>query len=128
LVELRAFSTRSGGIQLFDQRTEQTPEMIFSGIAADAADFAAPIDQYEQRGQPLDVDKRQVCRQFPRYIDAPQRHAPALVRFAVDWRDIAVEGFAPFAAGLFEHREFGGPRVRQTQHNKHCAKQNGARK
>ena len=46
-------------------------------------------------------------------IDTPQRRAQAFFGFSVDWRDLAVEGFAPGAAGLLEHHEFGRARMRQ---------------
>jgi hypothetical protein len=35
------FSTRSSRVQFPDQRTQQTPEMIFTGIAANASDLLA---------------------------------------------------------------------------------------
>ncbi len=102
--------------------------MILAGIAANAADFAAPVDQHEQRRQPFRFDERQVRRQLPRSIHAAQRRAQAFFGLAINRRDFAVEGFAPFAAGLLEHHQFGCARARQTQNNKHYAEQHGARK
>ena len=58
-----ALSPRSGCVELPDQSAEQAPEIILTRIAADAADFAAIIDQDEQRRQLFNVDEGHFLRQ-----------------------------------------------------------------
>jgi len=125
---LRAIGSRSGCVQLLHQHAELAPEAILAGITANAADLAAFVDQHEKRRQPLPFDERQVRRQRPPSIHTAQRRTQAFLGLAVDRRDLAIKGFAPDAAGLLEHHEFGRARVRQAQSNKHCADQRGARK
>ncbi len=45
--------------------------MVFAGITADTTDFAAFVDQYEQRCKPFYCNKTQIRRQWMIDIDAP---------------------------------------------------------
>ena len=109
--QLRVFFTHYGGVQLFHQHAEQAPEVILAGITADTADFTSAVDQYEQRRQPFGIDKGKFWWYRMRNIDAAQRCTPALVGLAIDWRDLAVESFAPRTAGLFKYDKLGRVRV-----------------
>ena len=52
--------------------------MVFAGIAADTTDFAAFVDQYEQRRKPFHCNETQIRRQWIIDIYAPQGRALAL--------------------------------------------------
>src|SRR3569623_2935332 len=88
----RIFSRRYGvtacaaGVELRHQDVQQAPDVVLAWITTNAADFAALIDQNEQRCQSLRRDEGDVSGQRPAAVDAAQRRALALVDLEVDRR------------------------------------------
>ncbi|MGH7880225.1 MAG: hypothetical protein ACREQD_12125 [Candidatus Binataceae bacterium] len=115
-------------IQLLQQRVEQSPEKTLAGIATDAADLASFVDKNKDRRQAFDLDRGQIGRHVARNIDAPQRCTQAFLGFVVDWRDVAIERFAPDATGLFEYHKLGRVGFEDRGSNKHRARQRSERK
>jgi hypothetical protein len=63
--------TRPGGVKPLDQNAQQTPEMLFAGIAAYASEFAAFFDHDEQRCEPLNLNESEIGWQGSVDIDPP---------------------------------------------------------
>ncbi|HEX5212603.1 MAG TPA: hypothetical protein VFW22_12835 [Pseudolabrys sp.] len=122
------FVTHCVRVQLFDERAQQAPKEILARISANAPDFAAAVDQHEDRRQPFDFNECQIRRHRLRSIDAAQRRPQAFIGLAIDRRDFAVKGFAPGATGAFEHHQFCGAGGTGARSNENGAKQRESRK
>ena len=95
-------------VEPLDQPGEQAPEERVTGIAADAPDLAAFLDQHEHRREALTPDEREFGRHGPGDVERG-----AAARVCLRWscrirRDLAIELQAPHAALLLEHDELGG--------------------
>jgi hypothetical protein len=93
--------------------------MVFAGIAPDAADFAAFVDQHEQRRKPFHCDETQIRRQWIIDVYPPQGCPLAFFGLWVNRRNLAIECLAPDTTGLFKHYEFranGADRPRKREH------------
>src|SRR5262245_6624124 len=80
--------------------------MILAGVAANTADFAAFVDQHEERRKPFHCDEIQIRRQRIIDIYSPQWRALAFRSFCVNRRNFAVKSLAPGTAGLLKHYKF----------------------
>lgn len=65
----------SGLLELPHKRAEQTPKMVLARVSADAPDFAAIIDQHENRSPSIDRYESEVGRYWARDVDASKRGA-----------------------------------------------------
>ena len=82
--------------------------MILARVAANTADFAAFVDQHEQRRKPFHCNEAQIRRQWIIDIYAPQWRALAFRSFCVNRRNFSVKCLAPGTAGLLKHYKFRG--------------------
>src|SRR5258708_34101026 len=90
-------------VQVFDQAGQQAPEIVLARIAADAADLATVINQYEHRSDAFYCDEIEVGRDRTMDIDPPQRRGLAFVAARVDRPALAVEQRAIWTPAAPEH-------------------------
>ena len=109
---------RFAALEPLDQVREQAPEERVAGVAADAPDFAALVDEHEHRGEALAADESKIGGDGLGDIEPAQWRALALAGLVVGRRDVAIEPLAPDAALLLEHHELGRMRGRREKDEK----------
>jgi len=122
------FSICPDCIKFLHQCAKQSPEVILTGVTADAADFLAIVNQYKHRGQPFDFDEGQVRRNRVINAHAAQGCALAFCCFRINRSDLAIESLTPSATLLFEYYELSCTKVSKAQKNKYSDNAHAERK
>jgi len=86
---------------------QQTPEKIFTRIAANASDLTPTIDQDERRCKIALDEELEIVGQSAVNIDASQRCTAPFIGLVIDDANFPVPAFAPRATCFLKHDEFG---------------------